>query len=265
MASPITQPRHHNGNPNPARFPVVIPVTGIANAELGGFSTGSLHLKEMNRALVSAGLPVTRTLTPKGFGIIGSMDSIYAKFSRDVDAVLNQFGPCARPLFLGYSLGGVLALRDHALRGSAGTITLGAPHGPMRRLPLPHERIRVLEPYSRVCHKIGGFSLMTLDMLADRTNNQNVVFAGATTDEVVGLRASVPNVPGVRRVLFGPALNLSDDLIGIHRVPALVEHGTLPTQESVTRFVVQNALEMSDLLMREPAQDDVSFVDFGAA
>jgi hypothetical protein len=238
---------------------VVVPVAGAFNFG----PSGAMHFKGLRHAIEEQGIPVTRTIVPRALGLIGCMDSLYQKFNEDVENALHEHGPFAQPLYVAHSLGGLPALRSHALSGSAGILTLGSPHGHMRDVPLLPKPLRKFEPYSRRCEDFEEFSQETMDiLLQDDDRTENVIFAGSTIDEIVPVTASVPAVTGVRRVLMGPR-RIPRGFEDVEHIPTgLVEHARLLTHRAATDFIVNNVVQMVDPLHDMPIPDNVINVDF---
>jgi len=249
----------HSHTPSVERPRVIVPVAGAFNAELGPFSTGQAHNSSLRKLFEDARMPVAHTITPSHFGIVGSVESEYERFAEKVDTALARYGSNALPVYVAHSFGGLLALRDHAVRDSGGVLTLGSPHGRMRHAPVIGRLLQHVEPYHHRCAEFEEFSQETLDRMEQQKYAGEVIFAGSTIDPVVGVHASTPAVSGVRRVLFGPDLgfNIPASHRTVPRIPGLVEHIRLLTDHTVGAFVLSHVAEMVDPLVHEPIPNNV--------
>jgi len=128
--------------PNTSSEIVIVPVTGVANIGRGNLSTGAIHFALLNSMLRrQTQVPVVPPIIPSHAGIIGSFEAICRNFQHDVEQISEAF-PAARKLFVGHSLGGLLArwyiathdTDDHLL--TIGTPNIPSDCGGLRNLAI---------------------------------------------------------------------------------------------------------------------------------
>jgi hypothetical protein len=258
MASPeITQliPTPPQGHENL----VIIPVAGICNVETASIpgldiattalkirnvSTASIHFSRLAhgyRNEFGADTPVTTPIILSRLGIFNSLDDTYDRYEEKVNKLLAGYNEGVRPVFVGHSEGGTIAMRGIAANeqwNAAGIVTLGSPHQPVRG--------SLAVPISPRWKDISRFTVKTREILDDTDNQVPKILVGTMLDQVVPPWACTTDLPGDtnQRLMYTVRGVLPRGSQGIRAIAGIVDHTMLPMHSGVIRETAKLTSQM---------------------
>jgi hypothetical protein len=253
-------------------LPVIVPYSGIGNAELKGRTTAAMNMGRMMAHLEDARFAVTKPIIPKFLGVIRSVQGHLADALEEEQELLSPYGPSVYPIRIGHSLGGVVAAGAHVedirRKRDSGLVTISSPlkgcrENPFNRLiPGP---LQFIDRYSSRADDIERFSRKNIDFLSQR-HNENVAMVGTSFDWAGQPHSSLPALPGAKRLAVTqtgrPIKGLED--VPTVRIPG-IEHITSPSRSEIIDFVAARALEMVRRQRLAQAAGNVIVGNFDAA